>query len=46
MDISANIKRLGLGKAIDYAIKDPKKTFQNYWIGLINFLVEDSSVNV
>ena len=25
MDISANIKRLGLGKAIDYAIKDPKK---------------------
>ena len=27
MDISANIKRLGLGKAIDYAIKDPKKIF-------------------
>ena len=28
MDVSANIKRLGLGKAIDYAIKDPKKNFQ------------------
>lgn len=27
MDVSANIKRLGLGKAIDYAIKDPKKNF-------------------
>lgn len=25
MDITTNIKRLGLGKVIDYAIKDPKK---------------------